>query len=609
MLENLDAIGTTTATTAALSASNMLAAGDEDGLSVLAATIAHENDAVSMALFCDRNGAVIAHSNPDEEGSYKQECEKTLDSQIIVRSQSTIEIETPVLVSGEPWGTFHIEIPLGPVIAEIKTARNDILRTNGLLLLASILGAAWLARSIARPVEHLSMVANEVALGNLDVQTNMKRAGELGSLPAAIDNMIQDLANSRSRLLKQSDELEIEREKAIQASRAKSEFLANMSHELRTPLTGILGFADVIADDIEDAAALEGLGVIRECGDHLLELINNILDLSKIEADQMAIEEIRFSPAQVIEEVVSLLGPKVDSTKIAFSVSYLGPIPETIHSDPTKLKQIILNILGNSLKFTQAGSIDIEVSHVVDGESSSLRIDIVDTGIGMTSEVAATLFKPFTQAHSSTTREFGGTGLGLSISRRMAQLLTGDIVIAETSPGIGTRFSITIATGSLEGVAIHEREFGTSEPQDSWRDLEGDGKTRRFDGLRVLLADDNGYNRRLIRAMLERAGATVSLAENGKSAIASALHAEDKEEPFDVVLMDMRMPEMDGFCATEILCSRNYERPIIALTANAMSGDKDRCLKSGCVDYQSKPIERSSLFAAIDRATRLAQRS
>ncbi len=605
LLKHLDDIGTTTATTAAMSASNMLAGDDEDGLSALAATIVYQNDVVSEALFLDRKGSIIAHSDPDLEGTSTGR-PRLSNSVIVHRIPGMIEVNAPVLVSGEIWGIFRIKILTNVVAEEIRRARNGLLRINGALLFISIIGAAWLARSISKPVEHLSRVANEVAKGNLEIRTGIHKSGELGSLPMAIDEMIEDLSRARQRLLSQSAELEEEKTKAILASKAKSEFLANMSHELRTPLTGILGFAEVLEEDLENEEHQSHLRVIRDCGDHLLDLINNILDLSKIEAEKMTIEEMEFSPAHVIEEVVSLLAPKLEDSDVVFSVNYLGPVPDTIRTDPTKLKQIILNLISNSLKFTKQGSIEIEVSHLLKGSDSYLKIDVVDTGIGMTEEVAQRLFEPFTQADNSTTREYGGTGLGLAISRRMANLLSGDIVISETKLGVGTRFSITIDTGPLNGVPMRQQVYGRTKSSFESNVLDHVEDSSRLLGINVLVADDNGHNRNLVRSLLESAGATVSMADNGKMAIAQALRAEKTKEPFDVILMDMdmRMPQMDGFDAAEILRGRHYPRPIIALTANAMAGDRQRCLDSGCVDYQAKPINRESLLASIEKAVR-----
>ncbi len=396
--------------------------------------------------------------------------------------------------------------------------------------------------------------------------------------------------------------LEEAHDEAEAASRAKSEFLANMSHEIRTPMTAILGFADVLRTEGDLSLAPElrigAIDAINRNAEHLLSIINNILDLSKIEAGKMSIEGIPCSPCRIVAEVVSLMRVRAEGKALSLDVEYSGPIPEVIRTDPTRLRQILINLIGNAIKFTRQGGVRLEI-RFSNGTGSNMEFDVVDTGIGVAKELVGSLFQPFSQADASTTRVFGGTGLGLTISRRFAKLLGGDITIVETCPGVGTRFRVTIATGPLDGVtwiddpAVATVISGTSERRSV------DAHERVLRDRRVLLAEDGPDNQRLIAHVLKVAGADVTVAENGQVAVDAALRARDEGKPFDVILMDIQMPVMDGYEATALLRRRGYSGSVIALTAHAMASDRQRCLDAGCDDYATKPIDRVTLVEVI----------
>jgi signal transduction histidine kinase/DNA-binding NarL/FixJ family response regulator len=377
------------------------------------------------------------------------------------------------------------------------------------------------------------------------------------------------------------------------ASRTKSEFLANMSHEIRTPMTAVIGYSDLLLDPALGASdRVNFVQTIRRNGEHLLTVINDILDLSKIEAGKMTLERIAMSPAAVLVDVASLMRVRAAEKGLSFELSYEGSMPESIASDPTRLRQILMNFTSNAIKFTARGGVRI-VARCERAESSdpALRVEVIDTGVGMSRAELGLVFEAFTQADATTTRRFGGTGLGLSISRKLARLLGGDVSV-ESDVGRGSTFVVTVPTGPLANVKMIEGlvEAGTREP------LRDHANARALEGVNVLLAEDGPDNQLLVSTHLRKAGATVTVAADGLAAASAARAAT-----FDVILMDMQMPELDGYGATSKLRQLGYTRPIVALTAHAMAGDRERCEKAGCDDYLTKPIDRTKLVACVAR--------
>ncbi|MCI0652275.1 MAG: ATP-binding protein [Planctomycetes bacterium] len=399
------------------------------------------------------------------------------------------------------------------------------------------------------------------------------------------------------------------------ASRAKSEFLANMSHEIRTPLTALLGYADLLAgDDLPAVVRLDHIRTIQRNGQHLLALINDILDLSKVEAGQMTLERVPCSPAQVIADVADLMRERANAKGLAFSVQYCDSIPHTIVTDPTRFRQILMNLVGNAIKFTESGevriSVAIEESECTDsiGLVRLLRLEIADTGIGMKDEQVAMLFHPFTQADSSVSRRFGGTGLGLAVSAKLAKLLHGSIRVQST-PGRGSLFTLDLTieepqrAGSSHDSRVAMAEACMESVVPAAVDEAGE---RALANARVLVAEDALDNQRLIAFHLRRAGAVVSVADNGRMARDMALAGAAAGEPFSMIFMDMQMPEMDGYSATRELRQSGYTGPIIALTAHAMAEDRMRCLEAGCSGYATKPIQASALLQIARNCLRAA---
>jgi signal transduction histidine kinase/ActR/RegA family two-component response regulator len=399
-------------------------------------------------------------------------------------------------------------------------------------------------------------------------------------------------------------DLQKAKEVAEGASQSKTEFLANMSHEIRTPMTAILGFAELMREDVAGksvpATWLDHLQTIQGNGQVLLAIINDILDLSKIETGKMSVESVTVPPDQVVREVCNLLRPRAEQKGLSLAVTYATPIPATVRSDPVRLRQILVNLIGNAVKFTDRGSITVRVSlDEADGSAPALDIAVHDTGVGMTAEQMGRLFGAFEQADTTNARRFGGTGLGLRISQRLAHLLGGSITVASQLER-GSTFTLRVPTGNITSVPRIRPTAGQR------------GETRLPDahlamrealaGVRILVVDDGADNRRLLGSMLQRAGAIVNAVASVEQAYTEIGEPKTAAERFDTILMDMQMPGIDGVTAVRELRAKGCVLPILAVTANVMPRDRELCLQAGCNGYAAKPIDRVRLVVAVREA-------
>ena len=401
---------------------------------------------------------------------------------------------------------------------------------------------------------------------------------------------------------KRTAELEARVKSLETGDKFKTEFLAHMSHEIRTPMTAVIGFAESLADSAgADGEVAEAARTILESGRYILELVNEILDLSKIEAGKLELNFRRASPFEIVESVAKLMRDRARDKNLELSVEYEGELPEWFETDAMRLRQILINLTGNAIKFTHRGMIRLGVQYRA-GESPEARpcleFAILDTGIGISEEQLNKLFKPFTQAEASTAAEFGGTGLGLSISRDLARMLGGDIVVSSEA-GTGTEFTVRIELEAASEAPLLSYEQYTANQKSARTGADVDAEAIPHIPYKLLLVEDTRTNQIVIERLLRKAGAEVEIATNGQIAVEMAQAALANDEPYAVILMDTQMPVMDGREATRLLRSEGYDLPIVALTASAMEKDRRLCLEAGCDDVATKPIIRLELISTI----------
>lgn len=508
-------------------------------------------------------------------------------------------------------------------VAPLEAAANDELLNKmqtQMLSLLGFFGAVFASfellagRRIRRIAEHFRCFSASEELVHID-PLKVKGRDEIGLLVESFNR----LADRRNTLYQHLQKLVLERTAELEeanrqlrhqveycrqaeeqahvlaneakaANRTKSEFLANMSHEIRTPMNAIMGFGEILAEEEVSDEQRKYIQLILNSSRNLLAIINDILDYSKIEAGRMTVEIADCHLGLTLNEIDSLLRPGAKKKQLAFEVLQCGELPGLIQTDPVRLRQCLINLVGNAIKFTEQGHVFLNVSMQTIDDQHFVRFDVEDTGIGIPTDKQGMIFDSFSQADSATTRKYGGTGLGLAITRRLAELLGGRIFL-ESQVGKGSIFSLVIpapAGWQEESTCNKYQAIDDSAIVEEAKGMKMSGK--------ILVAEDNPSNQKLITILLQKMGVEVTIAEDGQQAVNKAL-----SETYDLILMDMQMPNLNGYDATRQLRSKNCIVPIIAVTANAMMGDEEKCLSAGCDGYLSKPIDRNKLNEVVSR--------
>ena len=560
---------------------------------------------ISYALVAAPNGHVLFHSDRSRMGNaltdptvlHALRNGDQAGTTVFEEAVNGYSAVVPVVgQTGEHLASVAVGFPANLIAREMnQMLRFGVIAGVSVLIVGALLLLVALSAFVTKPLTNLIAAVEHLRGGGTDFSLRVPEQGmdEVGNLVNGFNRMLAQIEQRDMQLRLAKDE-------ADAANEAKSQFLAKVSHEIRTPMNGILGMTELLLrSDLNDKQRSFAVTVQRSV-DSLLSIIGDILDFSKIEAGKLSLERIAFDLRQSIEDVVSLLAEGAEQKGLGFAFHIEDAVPKAVQGDPVRLRQILTNLVNNAIKFTDRGHIAVNVQH--EG-GNRIRLSVSDTGVGIAAETVATLFQPFHQADSSTSRKYGGTGLGLAIVKQLAEMMNGTVGVT-SALGHGSTFWVTLCLepAATEPLVATTSEMALATPVPFRASL----PTPRPSGFRgrLLLAEDNLLNQKIALAMLDETGYEVSVARNGREVLATLT-----DQRFDVVLMDCQMPEMDGLDAVRTMrrLEADSGRPravVIALTANGMAGDRERCLEAGMDDYLAKPYRRDQLLEVLRRWTR-----